>query len=209
MPDINWGGDETTAPFSSRLDETAGNFILAEDNDGSTVLLEWDGSTWQYRGPVEMNGADISGVGTLTATDATVSGTVDAGSVETEELTTGGIVNKSAYVRDRDPGVAQNIFEIVLNLQYDGEVGFVDVLYADGTASGGVEKWAFYQPLSDSSVSVINLHSTGSLNYSLDVQNSGYDQNLIISSSGGGGSGSVDIFIDVRYSRNFSINSLL
>jgi len=88
MPDINWGGDETTAPFSSRLDETAGNFILAEDNDGSTVLLEYDGSTWQYRGPVEMNGEDISGVGTLTATDATVSGTVDAGTVSTDDSVT-------------------------------------------------------------------------------------------------------------------------
>jgi len=71
MPDINWGGDATTAPFSSSFDETAGNFILAEDNDGSVVLLEWDGATWQYRGPVAMNGEDISGVGTLTAATAT------------------------------------------------------------------------------------------------------------------------------------------
>jgi len=83
MPDINWGGDSSTAPFSSRLDETNGDLILAEDNGGSVVLLEWDGSTWQYRGPVEMNGEDISGVGTLTATDVTVSGTVDAGAVNT------------------------------------------------------------------------------------------------------------------------------
>jgi hypothetical protein len=88
MPDINWGGDSSTAPFSSRLDETAGNFILAEDNSGGTVLLEWDGTTWQYRGPVDMNGEDISGVATLTATDATVSGTVDAGAVSTETAVT-------------------------------------------------------------------------------------------------------------------------
>jgi len=103
MPDINWGGDETTAPFSSRLDETAGNFILAEDNDGSTVLLEWDGSTWQYRGPVEMNGEDISGVGTLTATDATVSGTVDAGAVNTgnARITTVSAINNAEPVDER------------------------------------------------------------------------------------------------------------
>jgi parallel beta-helix repeat protein len=83
MPDINWGGDSSTAPFSSRLDEANGDLILAEDNSGGTVLLEYDGSTWQYRGPVELNGNDISGVGALTATDATVSGTVDAGAVNT------------------------------------------------------------------------------------------------------------------------------
>jgi hypothetical protein len=86
MPDINWGGDSSTAPFSSRLDEANGDLILAEDNSGGTVLLEYDGTTWQYRGPVEMNGEDISGVGTLTATDATISGTVDAGTVNAEDL---------------------------------------------------------------------------------------------------------------------------
>jgi hypothetical protein len=87
MPDINWGGDSSTAPFSSRLDEANVDLILAEDNNGNTVLLEWDGTTWQYRGPVEMNGEDISGVGTLTAADATVSGTVNSGTVSTQSQT--------------------------------------------------------------------------------------------------------------------------
>ena len=87
MPDINWGGDSSTAPFSSYLDEANGDLILAKDNSGGTVLLEYDGTTWQYRGPVEMNGEDISGVGTLTATDVTVSGTVDAGAVNADDQT--------------------------------------------------------------------------------------------------------------------------
>jgi hypothetical protein len=103
MPDINWGGDSSTAPFSSRLDEANGDLILAEDNSGGTVLLEYDGTTWQYRGPVEMNGEDISGVGTLTATGATISGTVDAGAVETDK------VNSRSYIAASDD--AQSIIE--------------------------------------------------------------------------------------------------
>ena len=95
MPDINWGGDSSTAPFSSRLDEANGDLILAEDNSGSVVLLEWDGATWQYRGPVDMNGENISGVGTLTATDVTVSGTVDTNTVSTDTL-----VNRPDWVED-------------------------------------------------------------------------------------------------------------
>ena len=102
MPDINWGGDSSTAPFSSRLDEANGDLILAKDNSGGTVLLEYDGSTWQYRGPVEMNGDDISGVGTLTATDVTVSGTVDAGAVSTGSLTSDS-VNTESIDNSQDP----------------------------------------------------------------------------------------------------------
>jgi len=45
------------------------------------------GQSTQNRGPVEMNGEDISGVGTLTATDVTVSGTVDAGAVNADDQT--------------------------------------------------------------------------------------------------------------------------
>jgi hypothetical protein len=108
MPDINWGGDSSTAPFSSRLDEANGDLILAEDNSGGTVLLEYDGTTWQYRGPVEVNGEDISGVGTLTATGVTVSGTVDASSVTADE------VNKTYYAA---PGEIQSAINIAESAQ--------------------------------------------------------------------------------------------
>ena len=79
MPDINWGGDAEGAPFTSRLDDENENLILAETDTG-TALFEWDGSAWQFRGPVEMNGEDVSGIGSLTAT----SGNFD--SVNTEEI---------------------------------------------------------------------------------------------------------------------------
>ena len=78
MPDINWGGDAASAPFKSRFDDESGNLILAETDTG-TALFEWDGSAWQFRGPVEMNGEDVSGIGSLTATSG------DFDSVNTEE----------------------------------------------------------------------------------------------------------------------------
>ena len=125
MPDINWGGDSSTAPFSSYLDEANGDLILAKDNSGGTVLLEYDGTTWQYRGPVEMNGEDISGVGTLTATDVTVSGTVDAGAVNAEEAI---IANTAARA---NLSANQTIpTDTVTALDLDG-VGFEDETIAD------------------------------------------------------------------------------
>lgn len=81
MPDINWDGDAESAPFRSRYDEASGNLILAETDTG-TGLFEWDGSAWQFRGPVEMNGEDVSGIESLTA----ASGNFD--SVNTDEAQT-------------------------------------------------------------------------------------------------------------------------
>ena len=81
MTNINWGGDAASAPFKSRFDDASGNLILAETDTG-TALFEWDGTAWQFRGPVEMNGEDVSGIGSLTAT----SGNFD--SVTTELTTT-------------------------------------------------------------------------------------------------------------------------
>ena len=81
MTNINWDGDAESAPFKSRFDDESENLILAETDTG-TALFEWDGSAWQFRGPVEMNGEDLSGIGTLTAT----SGNFD--SVNTAQLNT-------------------------------------------------------------------------------------------------------------------------
>ena len=80
MTNINWNGDAESAPFKSRFDDESENLILAETDTG-TGLFEWDGSAWQFRGPVEMNGEDVSGIGSLTAT----SGNFD--SVNTESAT--------------------------------------------------------------------------------------------------------------------------
>ena len=79
MTNINWNGDAESAPFKSRFDDESGNLILAETDTG-TALFEWDGTTWQFRGPVEMNGEDVSGIGSLTATSG------DFDSVNAEEV---------------------------------------------------------------------------------------------------------------------------
>ena len=81
MTNINWDGDAESAPFKSRFDDESENLILAETDTG-TALFEWDGTTWQFRGPVEMNGEDVSGIESLTAT----SGNFD--SVNTEDTHT-------------------------------------------------------------------------------------------------------------------------
>lgn len=77
---INWGADATDARYRTEDTGNGANFVVAEDLDGQTVLLEYDDSAtpseWKVRGPVEMNSNDISGVGTITAS-----------TVNTDELT--------------------------------------------------------------------------------------------------------------------------
>jgi len=70
MPErtIDWGG--TNSPYETHVDrDNNDRVVLAEDTDGNTVLLEWDGTAgeWVYGGPVNMDGADVSNVGTLDA----------------------------------------------------------------------------------------------------------------------------------------------
>lgn len=82
MPDrtINFGESETEATYQIQDTDGAaggGNFVVAKDTNANTVLLEYQpaSDTWQYAGDVDMNGGNVSGVGTLTAN-----------SVNTEEL---------------------------------------------------------------------------------------------------------------------------
>jgi hypothetical protein len=51
-----------------------------------------------------MNGEDISGVGTLTATDATISGTVDAGAVSTESISSNRVGTRTSFAEFTDDG---------------------------------------------------------------------------------------------------------
>ena len=78
---INFGESETEATYQIQdTDSTGGgNFVVAKDTNANTVLLQYDPDTdtWEYAGDVDMNGGNVSGVGTLTAE-----------SVNTEELTT-------------------------------------------------------------------------------------------------------------------------
>ena len=78
MPDrqIDYGEDETDATYrSGDAGGTAGggNFVVAELL-GDRVLMEWDVSAdeWVVRGPVDMDGRDVSNVGELSSADASV-----------------------------------------------------------------------------------------------------------------------------------------
>ena len=68
---INFGESETEATYQIQdTDSTGGgNFVVAKDTNANTVLLQYDpgADTWEYAGDVDMNGGNVSGVGTLTA----------------------------------------------------------------------------------------------------------------------------------------------
>jgi len=67
---INWGDDAADARYRTQdTSSTGGDFVLAEDLDGGTVLLEYDysASEWVSRGPVNLSGNDITNAGSITA----------------------------------------------------------------------------------------------------------------------------------------------
>ena len=68
---IDWGGDNS--PYETHFDrDDSGRLVVAEDTSGGTVLLEYDESAdggaggWISRGPVDLSGNDVTGVGSLT-----------------------------------------------------------------------------------------------------------------------------------------------
>lgn len=91
---INFGESETEATYQIQdTDSTGGgNFVVAKDTNANTVLLQYDpaADTWEYAGDVDMNGGNVSGVGTLTAD-----------SVNTEQATVAGSP-ASTYLTDND-----------------------------------------------------------------------------------------------------------
>ena len=90
---INFGESETEATYQIQdTDSTGGgNFVVAKDTNANTVLLQYDPAidTWEYAGDVDMNGGNVSGVGTLTAESVNTED-VDAESVNTNSLDVGG-----------------------------------------------------------------------------------------------------------------------
>lgn len=88
MPDIYWGEDATAADFLSR--DNGGDLVLAETTDGN-VLLVWNATAgqWEYGGPVDLGGNDLSGVSALTA-----------GEVDTEKVTSDSLPTYRAYSED-------------------------------------------------------------------------------------------------------------
>jgi len=87
MPDrtIVWGDPaDAGTKYRTQDDDPAGggNFVVAEDTDGNTVLLQWnpDAGTagqWEYSGPVDLGGNDLTSVGTATV-DALEAGSLDS-----------------------------------------------------------------------------------------------------------------------------------
>jgi hypothetical protein len=77
MPEreILYGPDVATADFATRVDTDDNNRAkLLETADGATVLLEWDGAAgeWVYGGPVNMDGEDITNVGSISTEDLSI-----------------------------------------------------------------------------------------------------------------------------------------
>jgi hypothetical protein len=70
-----------------------GNFVVAETGAG-TKLMEWDATAgeWVVRGPVEMSGNDVTGVGAL-----------DADSVNTEKVSFTSDIRGKWLIETRDP----------------------------------------------------------------------------------------------------------
>ena len=91
---INFGESETEATYQIQdTDSTGGgNFVVAKDTNANTVLLQYDPDTdsWEYAADVDMNGGNVSAVGSLTAD-----------SVNTEKATIGRL-SSDRYVHADD-----------------------------------------------------------------------------------------------------------
>jgi len=80
MPrDIWFGSSEADAQYRLGDDDADNRFVLAEDTDGGTILLEYDetASEWVSRGPVNMSGNDITNVGALSTEKAQIAARTD------------------------------------------------------------------------------------------------------------------------------------
>jgi hypothetical protein len=142
MPDrqITYGADATDATYRSGDADPAGggNFVVAEDLDGSTVLLEWDGTTWQSRGPVEMNGNDITGAGSITASGTVEGGTYTVGGSQALISVAGsGSVTLSSGTATVDTGLSATDATFYLALGVDdpnADVNLAGKLFWDDSA---------------------------------------------------------------------------
>jgi len=139
MPDrtINFGESETEATYQIQDTDGAaggGNFVVAKDTNANTVLLEYQpaSDTWEYAGDVDMNGGNVSGVGTLTANS------VNTGSLATNyEDGSEEVANRSfgqTYQNQNDYDI--RVFIISTQLA-GGETGVLDVYVEESSFSTG------------------------------------------------------------------------
>jgi len=103
MPDrtINFGDPaDAGTKYRTQDDDPAGggNFVVAEDLDGNTVLLQWNPTAgqWEYGGPVDMGGNDLSNVGTISAT------ALEAGEADIKRLKQINFEDSSDIANNRD-----------------------------------------------------------------------------------------------------------
>jgi len=78
---INWGADATDARYRTEDTGDGGNFVVAEDLDGNTVLLQWNPSTspsqWEFAGKVDMGDNDLVNVNSLDAGEIAIGDTLN------------------------------------------------------------------------------------------------------------------------------------
>ena len=154
---INFGESESEATYQIQdTDSTGGgNFVVAKDTNANTVLLQYDPDTdtWEYAGDVDINGGNVSGVGTLTAD-----------SVNTEEQTLDGS-DLESQLKERSDIIAFDI---------DSEGGTNLDLSITGIDSGEMDKFELV---------VVSYNSSNSADYFMrinGVESGGEYQHRII-----------------------------
>ena len=112
---IDWAPSGETPKYRTEDDDPAGgNFVVAEDVSGSTVLLQWNDSNsrWEFAGNVDLGSNDLTNVGSISTDGATINnaptGSNDAlrwqEGVETGEITADGLNNSTG---DNDWGQSE------------------------------------------------------------------------------------------------------
>jgi hypothetical protein len=119
MPErtIDWGG--SSSPYVTYVDRDGNDRAVILD-DGTTIFLEKDASdTWQFGSAVDLNTNDLSAVGALDATSASVTNEVDAGSVSTDELVGMEIVNNGDTIQGAHDNLPASGGAVFISRDYD------------------------------------------------------------------------------------------
>jgi len=126
---IHFGDDAADARYRIQdTSSTGGDLVLAEDLDGGTVLLEYDysASEWVSRGPVNLDGNDITNAGSITADtlEATDSITDPEGNTVTSLSNPVQVTEEAATFNEADV----NIDGTNVGVLPEGSIGFIDFL---------------------------------------------------------------------------------
>jgi len=158
---IHFGDDAADARYRIQdTSSTGGDLVLAEDLDGGTVLLEYDysASEWVSRGPVNLDGNDITNAGSISAD------TLDAGDLTIKKDGSFGAIDKIAnYQYDSGPnsfdetrdvsGVSQTAATIS---QLPDNTGAYGTVLVQGLGDAGERFFEFVEFLRGKSAQVIS-----------------------------------------------------